>query len=197
MSNKELSISILALTLGSALLAAVLFQGFTVVQAVVQQPPTQTMTPKPTPSPKPTVTADHTFMQAAAQGGQAEVTMAKLAGQHAKDDRVKSYASTLDSDHTKANQELQELAGKKSLHLSTAPNATQRATQTRLEKLQGAAFDRAYVTEMVHDHQKDVAEFERVAKTASDPDVKAYAEQTLPTLKAHLTQALELQKEIK
>jgi putative membrane protein len=172
---------------------------------VVQPPqtsprPSPTQSPKPAPSPKAGAaagTADHTFLEAAAQGGQAEVALAKYASEHAQNSKVKSYASTLESDHSRNNKELEDLAGRKTLHLTTSPTATQRATQTRLEKLQGAAFDRAYITEMVHDHQKDVAEFEKVARTASDPDVKAFAEQTLPTLKAHLTHALELQKEIK
>jgi putative membrane protein len=38
---------------------------------------------------------------------------------------------------------------------------------------------------MVKDHDMDIAEFEREARTNSDPDVKAWAAKTLPTLKEH------------
>jgi hypothetical protein len=39
---------------------------------------------------------------------------------------------------------------------------------------------------MLKDHMKDASAFEGVAKNAKDPDVKAFAQQTLPVIKAHL-----------
>ncbi len=56
----------------------------------------------------------------------------------------------------------------------------------KLSKLSGADFDKEYVAAMVADHEKDVAAFENVSKTAADADVKAFATKTLPTLKMHL-----------
>ena len=43
--------------------------------------------------------------------------------------------------------------------------------------------------EMVEDHKKDVAEFQKAANTAKDSDVKNFATTTLPTLKEHLDMA--------
>jgi len=136
-------------------------------------------------------------VRTAAQGGEAEVALAKLASSRANDARVKSYAEMLERDHTQANKELSALADKKSIHVTPSMSASAKATEARLEKLHGAAFDRAYIAEMVRDHQKDVAEFEKAGRTLSDPDVKAFAQQTVPTLKAHLTQATQLQKDVK
>jgi hypothetical protein len=45
---------------------------------------------------------------------------------------------------------------------------------------------------MVKDHKHDVAEVEKAAKSAKDPDVKAFAEATLPTLRTHLSMAESL-----
>ncbi len=45
---------------------------------------------------------------------------------------------------------------------------------------------------MVKDHTTDISEFEKAVKKAKDPDVKAYAEQTLPTLRHHLMMANRL-----
>jgi len=40
---------------------------------------------------------------------------------------------------------------------------------------------------MVDDHKKDVDEFKETANDAKDPDIKAFASKTLPTLEEHLT----------
>ncbi|HEX7778040.1 MAG TPA: DUF4142 domain-containing protein, partial [Vicinamibacterales bacterium] len=66
--------------------------------------------------------------------------------------------------------------------------AAKKAVKDRLGKLDGAAFDKAYVAEMVKDHKQAITNFERAAKSA-DPDVKAFAEKMLPALKEHLSQA--------
>jgi putative membrane protein len=55
-----------------------------------------------------------------------------------------------------------------------------------LGKQSGTEFDRAYMKHMLDDHQKDVSDFEKAAKSAKDADVKTFAARTLPTLQAHL-----------
>ena len=77
-----------------------------------------------------------------------------------------------------------------------AEMAKHKATHDRLEKLSGAAFDRAYVSDMLADHRKDVADFKHQAMGAKDPDVKQFASKTLPTLKEHLKMVEDLSKEV-
>jgi len=107
---------------------------------------------------------------------------------------VKSFAAKLEKDHTKANDELKEVASKKGITLPAAPSKNHQAMHDRLAKLSGAEFDKAYVTAMLDDHQKDVREFQRVASGSGDADVKAFASKTLPTLKDHLQQVQDLAK---
>jgi putative membrane protein len=130
--------------------------------------------------------ADRAFMTEAAQGGLAEVALGKVAASQAADDGVKQFGQRMVDDHGKANGELKSLASEKGVELPAEPNAKQKATQARLEKMQGAAFDRAYVQDMLADHKHDVAAFEKAAKSAGDADLKAWAAKTLPTLKEHL-----------
>jgi putative membrane protein len=66
----------------------------------------------------------------------------------------------------------------------------------RLEKLKGAAFDREYVRDMVQDHQKDVQEFQKEAQSGSNPQLKAFAQETLPTLQQHLQMAQQLESKM-
>lgn len=135
------------------------------------------------------LTADRKFMDKAAQGGMAEVEMGQLAEQNGQSADVKAFGKRMVDDHTKANDQLKQLAEQKGVALPTSLDAKDQATKDRLSKLQGAAFDKAYMKDMVTDHKMDVAEFQRESKMAHDPDLKSWAGQTLPTLQSHLQQA--------
>jgi putative membrane protein len=63
--------------------------------------------------------------------------------------------------------------------------------------LSGDAFDREYMNMMVKDHEKAVKDFEKVSTKAKDPDVRAFAAKTLPTLREHLQQARDIQSRVK
>ena len=95
-------------------------------------------------------------------------------------------------DHSKANDQLKQVAQQQHIDIPTELNAKDKATKAKLEKLSGEQFDRAYMKDMVQDHRKDVSEFERASKTAKDPAVKSFAEQTLPTLREHLKEAQKI-----
>jgi putative membrane protein len=131
---------------------------------------------------------DSGFMKKAADGGMAEVELGQLAVQKASSSDVKAFGQRMVDDHGKANEELKQLAAAKHVDLPQQPGAKHKATKARLEQLSGADFDQAYVDEMVKDHKKDVAEFQRESKSAKDPDLKDFAAQTLPTLQDHLKQ---------
>ena len=67
----------------------------------------------------------------------------------------------------------------------------------KLSGLSGDAFDREYINMMVKDHEKDVKEFEKASTKAKDPDVRAFAAKTLPTLREHLQQVRDIQSRMK
>jgi len=133
--------------------------------------------------------ADKSWAQKAAVGGMAEVEMGKLAQQKAANDQVKQFGSHMAEDHVKANNELKQIASSKGLALPTELDATHKTKMAKLEKLSGAQFDRAYMSEMVADHKKDVAEFRKQSTSGKDSDLKAFAAKTLPTLEDHLKMA--------
>ncbi len=56
----------------------------------------------------------------------------------------------------------------------------------------GAEFDRAFLKEAISHHEKDVALFEKESTSGSDPELKAFAAKTLPTLRQHLQTARSL-----
>jgi putative membrane protein len=134
---------------------------------------------------------DEAFVMKAAKGGMAEVELGKLATEKAVSPDVKKFGQRMVDDHGKANDELKALAQTKNITLPTDLDPKDKALRDRLIKLSGQAFDHAYMQAMVADHVKDVNEFKMEAKAAKDPDVKAWAAKTLPTLEDHLKMARE------
>ena len=56
-------------------------------------------------------------------------------------------------DHTKANDKLKQIAGRKNIELPTEPDAKHKAKKQELEAASGAAFDSAYMQAQVADHE--------------------------------------------
>lgn len=139
---------------------------------------------------------DHAFVMEAASGGMMEVELGRMAGNQASNGDVKKFGQRMVDDHGKANNDLSALAQKKNIKLPTEMPKKEQAVHDRLSKLNGAAFDKAYMRDMVTDHTKDVQAFEHEAKMGKDPDVKAWASQVLPTLQDHLKQAKQVAAEV-
>jgi putative membrane protein len=100
------------------------------------------------------------------------------------------------TDHSKANAELKQIAARKNVTLPSASDDEHREKMDELSRLKGADFDRAYMKEMVDDHEHDVDKFREMAKDASDPDIKSFAAKTLPVLEAHQRMAKEVASEV-
>ncbi len=141
--------------------------------------------------------ADKQFVKKAAQGGMAEVELGQLAKERGSSDAVKQFGQRMVDDHTKANDQLKQLAANKDVQLPSTLDAKDEATKTKLSKLSGEAFDRAYMKDMVTDHTKDVSEFKHESQSAKDPDVKNFASETLPTLEDHLKSAKNVDSGLK
>ncbi|HEV7517175.1 MAG TPA: DUF4142 domain-containing protein [Thermoanaerobaculia bacterium] len=135
---------------------------------------------------------DKKFMMNAAQGGMEEVEMGKLAAANATNADVKAFGQKMVDDHSKANDQLKQLAQTKGVTLPADMTKAQHGDMDKLSKMTGDAFDHAYVKMMVKDHKKDVAEFAKESKSAKDADLKSWAGTTLPTLEDHLKMIQDL-----
>ncbi len=132
---------------------------------------------------------DSEFMEFAADAGMTEVEAAKAAQSKTTDPKVKEFAAAMIKDHTAAGNDLKSLAGTKNITLPAAISEDHQKAIADVSAKTGKDFDKAYVDMMVDDHQKVVDKFEDASKNAKDPDVKAFATKTLPTLQAHLEHA--------
>lgn len=138
--------------------------------------------------------ADRIFLLKAAKGGMMEVKLGDIATKQAANGDVKQFGQRMVDDHSKAKDELKQLAAQKGVTLPTDIDSKQNRTVMRLSKLNGMRFDHTYVMDMVKGHQAAIRAFAREAKYGKDADVKAWAAKTLPTLKEHLKMAQGIQK---
>jgi len=133
--------------------------------------------------------SDKQFVTKAAEGGMAEVELGQLATEKASDPQVKQFGQRMVDDHSKANDQLKQLAGSERIAIPDHMSAKDKMEKEKLSKLSGTDFDRAYMKDMVKDHQQDVAEFRHESHVAKDSALKAFATSTLPTLQSHLKDA--------
>ncbi|MEH2163175.1 MAG: DUF4142 domain-containing protein [Nostoc sp.] len=164
-------------------------------QNTSEVPPAQSVqaTESPSPTASPTTSGQNTlsssdrqFVTEAAQGGLAEVQLGRLASQRGTSKAVKQYGQQMVKDHTQVNNQLKQLAVQKGVTLPTTIGSKNQQVKQRLSQLSGSKFDRQYLNQMLQDHQKDVAAFQKEAEQGQDTDVKAFAAQALPTLQQHL-----------
>jgi putative membrane protein len=133
---------------------------------------------------------DTQFLNKAAQGGHAEVESSKLAQSRAKNSNVKSFASQMITDHSKAGNELRQLAESKGVKVANEPSVAQKEELKVLSESKDEQFDKSFAESFgVKAHEETVKLFKDAATHASDPDVKAFAQKTLPTLQHHLEMA--------
>ena len=154
-----------------------------------------TTTNPATASPAPLSEAEQKFIEKAAFGGLAEVSLGKDVSAKAKNADVKGFADRMVSDHGKANDELKDLASKKNVTLPAEPDHEQQEAAKKV--LASKNIDKAYMDDMVKDHDKDVKEFEDESKAAQDPDLKAWIDKTLPVLKEHQKMAHDIKGKLK
>jgi len=129
---------------------------------------------------------DHEFLKKAAQINLTEIELGKLAERLSTDPNVKKIAGMLVKDHAEANQKLERLAASKGASIPQEPSIWERHSLNALQKEQGAKFNEEFLAFSAKGHEKAIALFEKEAARTQDPDIKAWAQKTLPELKHHL-----------
>lgn len=141
--------------------------------------------------------SDYKFVNAASQGGTAEVKLGELAKQKGTSQAVKEFGERMVTDHGKANQELTTIAAGKNAVPRSEFTHKENSTFEKLQKASGKDFDKAYAAAMVKDHKEDVKEFKEAAQDLKDPELRAFAAKTLPVLEEHLKMAQDMESAVK
>lgn len=141
--------------------------------------------------------ADVAFVASAASAGTLEVEASRVALEKTKSAAVRSFAQKMVDEHSKVGAELRALTVAASVGNVAAMTPTDGAQLRKLQELQGRDFDREYVATMgVAAHEDAVNAFEKAAESASDPQLKTFAQAKLPALREHLKMAQALAKQV-
>jgi putative membrane protein len=134
------------------------------------------------------------FVAKAASAGLFEVELGRLASSKAVDPRVKKYGQMMLDHHTQTNAQLKQTADLKNLMVPTTLSDDHQEIYNEIMSKSGVAFDKAYMEAMVKDHKQVIKEFEEMAEEGKDMEIKNFVTKTLPTLRAHLAQAEQLEE---
>lgn len=142
--------------------------------------------------------ADEKLITEIAQANLAEISSGKLAKDKSQNDEVKSFAQKMVDDHTKALDELKQLAQAKGVTLPTEPDRQQKAMEKRLSSLSGDKFDKQYLEQAGDRSHKDTHKLLKQASTrAQDADLKNYASKTIGVVESHQQMAEETERNMK
>ena len=132
------------------------------------------------------------FLKEAAAAGRFETEASRLAVAKSGNAGIRSFASTLINHHTSVSNELVHMLHTRGMAPPMLAN-DQRKTLNRLAKIHGKKFDREFMDEVgLKRQQEDVQLFERARLAAGDPQLKAWIDRMLPTLRNHVTLAERL-----
>ena len=134
------------------------------------------------------------FATKAAAAGLYEVRAAEVARQKAQGAETREFADQMINDHKQANQELWDLAKERNWSLPAALETKHQEMVDRLGNLQGVQFDQEYARQQLQAHQEALTLFEEQSERGTDPQLKAWANDKLPTLQNHLEHARELDR---
>ena len=129
---------------------------------------------------------DAAFYKHAAEGGISEVELGTLAQDKATSQDVKDFAAMMVKDHGAADDKLKTIADSKSIALPNGASIGDIAIKAKLNVLSGETFDKSYIKSQLKAHREAIALFRQEASSGQDPDAKAFAAATLPTLREHL-----------
>ena len=119
------------------------------------------------------------------QLAQANINIAKLAEEKSKNDQVKTLAKKMMDDHSKALDELKQLAQMKGMTLPTETDRQQKLVENRLTALSGEKFDKQYVEQIAERARKGEHKLLlQVGAKAQDMELKNYATKTLAVIES-------------
>lgn len=149
---------------------------------------------------------DRDFVEDMAIGGMAEVELGRMAMERGASPEVKRFGDMMVKDHSKAGNELKQVAMQHSIPMPAGLDQKHQDLKTTLSNLKGAEFDREYMKAMVDGHEDVVDRLQtrasedrfgddkgEVKPERSDNPVEGalnqWAAKALPTVRHHLDEA--------
>ncbi len=136
--------------------------------------------------------ADSSYILETIRGNFFEVALGRVAESRGADFDVKTFAKNMITDHDSMNEQWVTVAKNNRVRVPVGLDKTAKQTVDRLDDLSGSEFDQAYMTEMIRQHEQALAAFQRMASSATAPDVRQLASSGVPAIREHLRAAQEI-----
>ena len=128
---------------------------------------------------------DAQYLTDAAEILLSEIEIGKLGLAKSSNPEVKKFAQALVTDHTKALEELNALANKKTISIPTTITEEGREEYNKLDKYTSAEFDKKFIDLTTDDHEKAVDKMTEIAQKATDADIKTWSSRQITVMLEH------------
>ncbi|MEU1753799.1 DUF4142 domain-containing protein [Micromonospora matsumotoense] len=139
---------------------------------------------------------DTQYLQAVHQVNLAEIVTGNLAQKKGQNEQVKQLGQQFVTDHTQLDQTVQSTAQQLNVTLPNAPTADQQKVIDKLNGLNVAAFDKAWVTAELAGHVQAIQATQTEISQGSEQSVVQLAQDALPVLQAHYDALVALAQEL-
>jgi putative membrane protein len=136
---------------------------------------------------------DNDFFKTITISNETEIQSSQLALIQSQTPAIRDFAEKMISDHQAAEKKVATLAGNKGVVLPARIDDMHQKKIDDLRDKSGAAFDKVYADLQVKAHQATIVADRDEANKGDDADVKALANELLPTLQMHLQMAQQMQ----
>jgi putative membrane protein len=159
-------------------------------QPPAQNPPTAAQT---TPVAKENLRPDRKFIVEIASDNQLEATLGDLAVRKAQSPAVRQYGQRMVTDHNRLQNEWMDMASRNGMWFKTGMGKHHRQKIRDVEKLSGAAFDRAYMNMQIRNHKDYINYLEKEGQALGSSQARNLVNSSLvPTFKEHFNQAKQI-----
>lgn len=134
-------------------------------------------------------TADHKFFRDAYSDATAETAIGEMAARRGTSAKIQDLGQKLAADSSRQLSDLKGVAQKIGIPLPTGMEKSYQGEVARLSRLQGPAFDHAFLAHVASREQRVLGEMEREAKAGKNADLKSYANGEVAVVRSHVDQA--------
>ena len=134
---------------------------------------------------------DAKFALIAGLGNQQEIEIGQFVAGKAQDPKVKELASTLAKEHGMAQDKLKPIAEKLGVKYPDTLPAMPKSMLVAFQNMPVEKMEKAFLSAMKGDHVKTAGFYADHIPMLKDADLKAYATETLPHIRAHTAQIIE------
>jgi putative membrane protein len=139
---------------------------------------------------------DVDFMARASQFNATEIAMSRIAYQRAQSSDVREFARETIAAHRRMSDDLDSIALRRNVSLAWTPSPAGSRAVDNLSRLNGWDLDRAYLAQIIADHDAATALYQSEGMQATDVTLRSTASGNAVELRNRLGEAVRLQDDL-